>query len=68
MTFLQNFIIAAAPALLAWVFMWRAMTKYAVSPRRASAAPASIWDAEEERTRTKRLNAILEEDHCRLAA
>ena len=68
MTFLQNLIIAAAPAFLAWALMWRAMTKYAVSPRLASAAPADGWDAEEERTQTKRLNAILEEDQFRLAA
>ncbi len=68
MTFLQNFIIATAPALLAWALLWRVMTKYAISPRLASAASARIWDAEEERTRTKRLNAILEQDHYKLAA
>ncbi len=68
MTFLVNLIIAAAPALRAWALLWRVMTKYAVSPRLVSAAPANGWDAEEERTQTKRLNAIIEADQFRQAA
>jgi len=68
MRFLGIFAMVGIPALAAWGLLWWGMTKSTLSPRPPLDGAVHPWEEEEDRTRTKRLNAILEEEYLLLVA
>ncbi len=68
MRFLLSFAAAGIPVLVTWVLLMQYMTTRALVPKPTADGLARHWEKYEDRTRTKRLNAIIEEESFLRAA